>query len=374
MGDVSIEMLTTVVLDMDRRFSQRLQTMDNLLAANGKQIEKLLKQVEDMAPRFEQITKAIGEPRDEVPKETIDLKNLDDLGVLRSIQGQILSALMTAKTQIADLGEVEFNVTSPANEDGIIDWLVGRLRISPRRFVEIGAGDFKHGICRFLAAQRGWKGLLLDPDGAALYYARQDDFYRLHNLNAFEASITRESINEVLAVNEMSGPLGLLSLNAGGIEYWVWSGLTITRPDIVVCAFNPVFGDRYAITVPYNPNFAPLEMHPSNYYRGASIAALNLLAKEKNYVFVGTNTKGTNAFFVRGEIAGDVLPLIERPRAFPARARNPEDKHEELESVGGISRLGLIKDLPVVDLASGKTLKLSELDQPYSEDWQRGMN
>jgi hypothetical protein len=135
-----------------------------------------------------------------------------------------------------------------------------------------------------------------------------------------------------------------------------------------------VFGDRYAITVPYNPNFAPLEMHPSNYYRGASIAALNLLAKEKNYVFVGTNTKGTNAFFVRGEIAGDVLPLIERPRAFPARARNPEDKHEELESVGGISRLGLIKDLPVVDLASGKTLKLSELDQPYSEDWQRGMN
>ncbi len=353
MTEISNELLANLVMEMNGKINQRLAGIESFLLAIGQQIEK---------------TASDGR----LEEQRQSLRAMEER-ILTGV-GTLMSQTMALKDSIDDLSEVEFNVTSPANEDGIIDWLVGRIWVSAPRFIEIGSGDFSRGKCRFLAARRNWAGMLFDGDGPSTYYARRSEFYRLHNLSIMEAQATIENIDDLLITNECAGPLGLLSLSTGGTEYWVWEALTAVTPDLVAIAFNPIFGDRYAVTIPYNAHFSAKDAHPSGYYHGASIAALKALAAEKDYEFLGTNSKGTTAFFVRGINAGTALSAIRNKRAFPARGRNPADGFEEPVSVGGISRLMLIKDLPVIDLCSGRTVKLAELEPPYSEDWQRGMS
>jgi hypothetical protein len=352
MTEISNELLANLVMEMNGKVNQRLAGIESFLLAMGQQIEKMA-----------------GDSRINEQKENFRvLEERLMLGI-----GTMLSQANEAKDNIEDLRAVEFNVTSPANEDGIIDWLVGRVAISEPRFIETGSGDFSHGKCRFLAARRNWTGMLFDSDGPSTYYARHNDFYRMHNLGIMEAHPTIENIDDLINTNECGGRLGLLSLSNGGTEYWVWEALTAAAPDLVAIGFNPVFGDRYAVTVPYNAHFTARDAHPTGYYHGASIAALKGLATEKGYEFLGTNSKGTTAFFVRADSAASVLSAIKHKRAFPARARNAADGFEELASVGGISRLKLIGALPVINVTNGKRLALETLDQPYSEEWQRGM-
>jgi hypothetical protein len=59
----------------------------------------------------------------------------------------------------------------------------------------------------------------------------------------------------------------------------------------------------YPICIPYDSNFNRTNAHHSNLYYCASIAALRSLAVHKGYRFVGTNSIGNNAFFVREDYA-----------------------------------------------------------------------
>ena len=67
----------------------------------------------------------------------------------------------------------------------------------------------------------------------------------------------------------------------------------------MVCEYNAVFGDLNQITIPYNDTFSRQFYHHSNLYFGCSIMALSQLAKNKGYLFLGTNSNGNNAFFIR---------------------------------------------------------------------------
>jgi UDP-glucose 4-epimerase len=59
----------------------------------------------------------------------------------------------------------------------------------------------------------------------------------------------------------------------------------IVAPSIVVVEYNSRFGPERAVTVPYDPAFVRTTAHHSNIYYGASLAALCLLAKRKDYFF-----------------------------------------------------------------------------------------
>jgi hypothetical protein len=63
-----------------------------------------------------------------------------------------------------------------------------------------------------------------------------------------------------------------------------------------------------AIMVPYDPKFSRGE-HISNLYFGASLPALCDLANSKGYDFVGSNSAGNNAYFVRSELHHGLKPL-----------------------------------------------------------------
>jgi hypothetical protein len=167
----------------------------------------------------------------------------------------------------------------------------------------------------------------------------------------------------------LTGPLGILSVDIDGNDYWVWKSIVVADPAIVVCECNPILGDTMPIVVPYDPAFTRFAGHYSGLYFGASIAALRLLAEQRGYDFLGTNSNGINAFFVRKDLSKQVLPMLRTIRAYPALHRDSRDVHGQLNYVRGVERFNLIRDLPVIDVASNRQMALSEIRAPYSAEW-----
>jgi len=290
------------------------------------------------------------------------------------LQGQMAARALPQGTRIADLAAVEFRVFSQWGEDGIIEWLAAHVPVPNTRFIEFGVETFSEANCRFLLQNRNWKGLVMDGSAANMDALKASPLYWMYDITAKPAFVTAENINRLIEDERFGGPLGLLSIDIDGNDYWVWEGLSAADPAIVVCEYNPVFGDTRPISVPYSATFRRLEAHHSGLYFGASIAALRLLAEKKGYRFLGTNANGINAFFVRNDLADSVLPLIDTTRAYPSRHRDSRDGTGALSFTGGLERFALIKDMPVVDVETGETMLLGDIPAPYSEAWLKAMD
>ena len=51
--------------------------------------------------------------------------------------------------RIENLSKVEFQVFSQWGEDGIIEWLINKIKFLPKNFIEIGTEDYKECNTRF---------------------------------------------------------------------------------------------------------------------------------------------------------------------------------------------------------------------------------
>jgi hypothetical protein len=207
---------------------------------------------------------------------------------LRAALGRIESRQLAAQPP-ATLRDAEFRVFSQWGEDGILDWLT-RIVAMPRKvFVEFGVEDYTEANTRFLLTQRGWSGLVLDGSEQNVARIRRDEIFWRHPLAAAAAFITRENINDLIASNGIIGPIGILSVDIDGNDYWVWEAITAVEPAIVVCEYNAIFGPARSVTVPYDAAFQRAHAHWSHLYAGASLAALVALGKRKDLAFIGTN-------------------------------------------------------------------------------------
>jgi hypothetical protein len=63
------------------------------------------------------------------------------------------------------------------------------------------------------------------------------------------------------------------------------------------------------------------------HYYGASLAALTALSEERGYRLVGCDSSGTNAFFVRRELASE-LPTRRPEEAFRTNLNRRDDKQQ----------------------------------------------
>jgi hypothetical protein len=165
----------------------------------------------------------------------------------------------------------------------------------------------------------------------------------------------------VIARNGFSGPLGLLSIDVDGNDYWIWEALTVVDPAIVIIEYNSVFGDEQAVTIPYDPKFIRTKAHHSSLYAGCSLKALSLLADTKGYVFVGSNSAGNNAYFVRQDKVGNIRRHTVKSGYVESRFRESRDAHGQLSYVSGPERIGLIKDMTVYDVEKERLVKIAEL-------------
>ncbi len=287
------------------------------------------------------------------------------------LQGRI--AAQRIPERLHSLADAEFCVFSQWGEDGIIDWLVRHVPMPNTRFIEFGVETFREANCRFLLQNRNWRGLVIDSNEQQMQQLRNDNIFWMYDLVALTAFITAENINGLFRRAGFEGPLGILSVDIDGNDYWVLEKIDSVDPAIIICEYNSLLGDTRPVVVPYRADASRFDGHYSGLYYGVSIAALVLLAKRKGYTLVGTNSYGSNAFFVRDNLAHHVLERLDNVAVRPSRCRDSRNQQGQLTFAAGLERYELIKELPVVDVESNKTMRLSEIKSLYSTEWRAGM-
>lgn len=263
--------------------------------------------------------------------------------------------------EITSLAQAEFGVYSQWGEDGIIEYLVSRATIPNKVFVEFGVQDYTEANTRFLLKRRNWTGLVLDSSDSNIRRIQKDPISEMFDLRSVAATVTAENINALIAKAGIHGDIGLLSVDIDGNDYWLWKAIDVVSPRIVVCEYNSVFGDEHAITVPYDPAFDRAAAHHSKLYFGASLAALRDLAAQKGYVFLGCNSSGVNAFFVRGDCAAPFGRLAASASFVQSKFRESRDRSGRNTFLSGIARRDAIGRCPVHDVRTGRTVAIRDL-------------
>ncbi len=274
------------------------------------------------------------------------------------------------KSRIRTLADVEFSGFSQWGEDGILDWLVERLPGIPETFIEFGVEDYRESNTRLLLWLRNWRGLVIDGSTAHIENIRRQEVSWRFDLSAICAFIDRDNINNLILTGEFGAEVGILSIDIDGNDYWVWQSIDIIKPTIVVCEYNAVFGDLRRITTPYRADFQRTRAHYSNLYFGTSLQALIDLGSKKGYTFVGTNSNGCNAFFVRDDRAPEILGALEEVSSCGSRFRESRGRSGHLTFLRGVNRVDPIRDMPVFDHDLGRELPLADIGELYSETWK----
>jgi hypothetical protein len=272
------------------------------------------------------------------------------------MMGRLLAMNVRARGPIASLSDVEFKVFSQFGDDGIIQWLTQEVALPSRTFIEFGVEDYTESTTRFLMMSDNWSGLVIDGSQDNIDSIRRCDYYWRHQLQAEAAFVDADNINGLLLSAQLGREIGLLHIDIDGNDYWVWKAIEAVVPAIVVLEYNAVFGAERAITVPYDPKFRRTEAHFSNLYFGASLSALRRLCESRGYLFVGCNSAGNNAYFVRAELASARVKLLSERASFVASMfRESRDPAGKLTLLSREQRLELIRGLPVVNVDTGRT-------------------
>lgn len=254
--------------------------------------------------------------------------------------------------------EAEFRVYSQFGEDGIIQYLIERAKVTSDVFVEFGVEDYRESNTRLLLEKDGWSGLIIDAGTAHQRFVNHPRYRWRYPVEAISAFITRENINDLIASGGTSGEIGLLSVDLDGNDYWVWEAIDVVRPQIVVVEYNSIFGPHATVSVPYDPMFDRTTAHWSTLYFGASLGALCHLAEQREFVCVGCTTAGNNAFFVRKDAANGLAALSAKSAFVQSRfreARTPMGDFVDTHMEG----LRSIADLPVVDVITSDLLTVA---------------
>lgn len=259
-----------------------------------------------------------------------------------------------------DFRNVGFKVFSQWDEDGIIQFLISNIKIENKTFIEFGVENYEESNTRFLLLNNHWQGMVLDASEPDIRYIRTDKIYWQFDLQAKCAWITRDNIDAILQESGFSEDIGLLSIDINGNEYWIWEAIRSVKPRIVIAEYNSVFGLQ-PISVPYKEDFDRTVAHHSNLYYGCSLAALTYLATQNDYILVGANVWGHNAFFIRSDVAAGFKPLDLNEAYVLSKFRESRDSRGNLTYVRGENRIKIIEHLPVVNVITGGRGSLKEL-------------
>jgi len=247
--------------------------------------------------------------------------------------------------------ENEFRVFSQWGEDGIIQFLLRYVKIQRKIFVEFGVENYTESNTRFLLVNNNWSGLVIDGSAENVNYLKKDPIYSRHNLKAVQAFIDKDNINGVLFDNGISGDIGILSIDIDGNDYWVWQAIDVVNPAIVIIEYNSRFGKDKAVTIPYDPAFVRSKAHYSMLYAGASLKALYNLGKSKGYLFVGCNSAGNNAFFVRQDLKHSCIKELTLEEGYIAsQFRESRDEKGNLTYLSAEKVEQILFSLPLVDV------------------------
>jgi len=276
------------------------------------------------------------------------------------LMGRMLANQVKAHGIYENLHDAEFKVFSQFGDDGILQYLIHQTQPEKHTFIEFGVQAYTEANTRFLLLNDNWSGLIMDGNHASMEAVRNlPDIWR-YDLQAVGAFIDRDNVNGLFESAGYTGKIGLLSVDIDGNDYWVWEAINVVDPVLVVAEYNSAFGADHAVTVPYDPAFDRTRSHYSNLYWGASLKALCLLAEKKGYAFVGCNSAGNNAHFVRKDKVGNIPIKTVKEGYVESKFRESRDKDGNLTYLRGSQRLKVIEEMQVINVEAGRIIQIKD--------------
>lgn len=265
--------------------------------------------------------------------------------------GRLLSETVKSKKNIASLSDVEFKVFSQWGDDGIIQWLINNLDLPNKTFVEFGVENYREANTRFLMMNNNWSGLVMDGSKKNIAEIINSEYFWRYELWAKAAFINADNINNLLLSPNFEKEVGLLHIDLDGNDYWIWKAISVISPVIVILEYNSLFGIDSAVTIPYNSSFYRTSADHRNLYFGASLLALHQLSMNKGYSFIGCNSAGNNAYFIRNDKLNDHVRPVSLENGFVlSKFRESRDKEGRLTYLTGDARIDAIKGMPVYNI------------------------
>jgi len=269
------------------------------------------------------------------------------------IHGKLLSESVKSQKRIASLSDIEFKVFSQWGDDGIIQWLTGVLEFPSRTFAEFGVANYRESNTRFLMMNDNWSGLAMDGSDANVAQIVNSEYFWKYQLEAKATFIDADNINALLEESRVGREVGILHIDLDGNDYWIWEKIDVVNPIVVILEYNSLFGVDRAVTVPYAKDFDRTKAHYSNLYWGASFRALYQLSMSKGYAFIGCNSAGNNAYFVRRGLHHGLRVLSPDEGYVVSKFAESRNEKGELSFVRGSGRLDVIRGLPVLNTRTG---------------------
>jgi hypothetical protein len=282
-------------------------------------------------------------------------KKISEIDDLKILNGQILTRLNATRKDsiINNIQNAEFKIFSQFGDDGIIQFLIDYLKIETKTFIEFGVADYTESNTRYLLINNNWGGLVMDGSLKNVEFIKRDYIYWKYDLTALHAFVTKKNINSLIEGSGFGGEIGLLHIDIDGNDYWLWKEINGISPIVVVVEYNSVFGNEQPWTIPYQEDFYRTSAHYSNLYYGTSLLSLCDLAEEKGYFFIGCNSNGNNAYFVRKDRINGLRQLNIKEGYVESKFRESRDSKGNLTFLSRDARLQQIKGLEVYNTRTG---------------------
>jgi len=259
--------------------------------------------------------------------------------------------------EIADLTETEVKIFSQNGEDGIINYLVDKLKLNNKNFVEIGVGNYRESNTRFLYNTYHPKGLIIDCIDDMEKKVKPFVNLWKGDLRICNKQINSDNILDTLN-QECDYEIDIFSIDIDSVDYWIVEKLKKNISKIFVAEYNPVFGSEFEVTVPNISGFERNKYHYSNLCYGMSLRALINLMDKKNYYFIGTNLQKINAFFISKDFNKEEffknIKIKDLDNYTNSNIRDSRDKNNNLSYLSGDKKFKEIEECRVINLKDNK--------------------
>lgn len=279
------------------------------------------------------------------------------------LNAKILTDINKNKENINSLDEVEFQVFSQRGEDGIIQYIINKIEIPNKIFIEFGVETYTESNTRFLLINNNWSGLVIDGSEKNINFIKNDFIYWKYDIVAKQSFITKDNINSLISQYTDIEDVGLLSVDIDGNDYFVLEAIECIKPRILICEYNSIFGSEKKVSIPYKDDFVRSNAHYSELYFGASLNAFCFLAEKKGYDFIGTTKAGVNAYFVRKDLSAPFKKYNSINGFNESANRDSKDGKGNLTFLRHNERLNIIKEMNVIEV---ETNKVDNIKNVYS--------
>ena len=194
-----------------------------------------------------------------------------------------------------------YKVYSQNDEDGIIESIFRDIGIKNKLFCEIGIGDTIENNTHNLLLNN-WRGLWVDINKKYIKKLEKKIKKNQSKLELLIKKVTPENINEIILSSKIikkNEEIDFFSIDIDSYDLQCLKNLNNISPRIICVEYNAKNRQNIKLNIKEIKNFS----WEYDDYFGSSLLSINTMLEKKGYKLIATNITGSNAFFVKNELA-----------------------------------------------------------------------